>query len=328
MTGIFDAKIWVLTDGKAGHANQCLGLASALGVEPDTRRVEPGLPWSKLPPRLWLNPLRAADPDRDRLVPPWPDIVIAAGRQTVEPALAIKSASGGRTFCVQVQDPVSRRARFDVIAAPRHDGLSGDNVVQTSGALTGITEAVLAAAADRFADTLASLPRPLVAVLIGGSNGQYRMTEASITNLAAGLKRLSADHGAGLALTASRRTGEENEALLRGGLAGTAWWFWDGQGDNPYLGLLALADAIVVTADSVSMVSEACSTGKPVYVAGLDGGSDKFDRFHAHLHDQGMTRPFDGALESWTYEALRDTENVAEEVVRRYTAFASARAAS
>lgn len=328
MTGIADANVWLLTDGKAGHANQCLGLAAALGVEPQTKRVAPRFPWSKLPPQLWLNPLRAADPDRDQLVAPWPDVVIAAGRQTVAPSLAIKSASGGQTFCVQIQDPVSARGRFDVIAAPRHDGLSGDNVVETSGALTGITEKLLQSAKERFADTLATLPRPLVAVLVGGSNGQYRMTEASTMALAEGLKRLAMDHGAGLAITASRRTGDENEARLRGGLAGTSWWFWDGRGDNPYLGLLAHADAIVVTADSVSMVSEACSTGKPVYVAELEGGADKFDRFHAHLRDRGMTRPFDGSLDEWSYDALRDTELVAQEVAGRYAAFASTTAAS
>ena len=291
MTGMADAIVWLLTDGKAGHANQCLGLAAALGVEPDTKRLLPRFPWSKLPPQFWLSPLRAADPDRDQLIPPWPDMVIAAGRQTVAPALAIKSASRGQTLCVQIQDPVSARARFDVIAAPRHDGLTGENVVETSGALTGITEKLLTSAGERFADTLATLPRPLVAVLVGGSSGQYRMTEASTKTLADGLKRLAEDYGAGLAITASRRTGEENEAQLRGSLTGTPWWFWDGRGDNPYLGLLALADAIVVTADSVSMVSEACSTGKPVYIAELEGGSAKFDRFHAHLRDRGMTPP-------------------------------------
>ena len=328
MSGLSEANVWLLTDGKAGHANQCLGLAAALGVDAEAKSLMPRFPWSRLPPQLWFNPLRAGDPDGTQLIPPWPDMVIAAGRQTVAPALAIKSASGGRAFCVQIQDPVSARHRFDVIAAPQHDGLTGENLVETSGALTGITEALLQSAGERFADTLATLPRPLVAVLVGGSNGQYQMTEASTTALAAGLKRLAGDHGAGLAITASRRTGDENEARLRGGLSGTPWWFWDGRGDNPYLGLLALADAIVVTADSVSMVSEACSTGKPVYIADLEGGSDKFDHFHAHLRDRGITRPFDGSLDDWTYDALRDTEFVADEVVRRYDAFASTTAAS
>ena len=80
------------------------GLASALGVEPVVKRLSPGFPWSKLPPQLWFNPLRAAYPDGSQLQPPWPNLVIAAGRQTVAPALAIKRASAGQTFLVQVQD--------------------------------------------------------------------------------------------------------------------------------------------------------------------------------------------------------------------------------
>ena len=109
------------------------------GLKPKIKRIAPTFPWSKLPPQLWQNAISASDPDGNLLTPPWPDILIAAGRQTVAPALAIKSANFNRTFCVQVQDPVAWRRRFDVIIAPRHDRLSGDNVVQTVGALTGIT---------------------------------------------------------------------------------------------------------------------------------------------------------------------------------------------
>tara|TARA_B100000700_G_scaffold280577_1_gene330604 strand:+ start:4917 stop:5903 length:987 start_codon:yes stop_codon:yes gene_type:complete len=323
MIGLANTKVWVLTDGKTGHENQSLGLAAALKVEPSVKFVAPKFPWSKLPPSLWLSPIRFADPDGDQLIPPWPEIVIAAGRQTVAPALAIKSASGGRTFCIQVQDPVSRRNQFDVIAAPRHDGISGENIVETAGALTGITQAVLDNASDRFSGTLATIPKPLVAVLIGGSNGRYRMTEQATIRLSEGLKRLSAEQKAGLAITTSRRTGKEIEALLRKVLTGASTWIWNGEGENPYLGLLALADAIVVTADSVSMISEACSTGKPVYIAALEGGSVKLNRFHRHLSDRGMTRVFDGTLRSWTYDPLRDTELVAEEVADRYATFAS-----
>ena len=328
MIVLHDAKVWILTDGKPGHANQCLGLAGALGLKPKIKRIAPTFPWSKLPPQLWQNAISASDPDGNLLTPPWPDILIAAGRQTVAPALAIKSANFNRTFCVQVQDPVAWRRRFDVIIAPRHDRLSGDNVVQTVGALTGITRLKLDEAAARLSDTLASLPRPLIAVLIGGSNKQYRMTKKSMTELADGLRRLSIDNGAGLAITTSRRTNNRNESHLRKVLRGSSNWIWDGQGDNPYLGLLALADAMVVTADSVSMVSEACSTGKPVFVADLEGGSKKFNFFHDHLRSSGITRPFSGTFETWGYDALRDTELVAEEVARRYDACASPSAAS
>lgn len=313
--------VWVMTDGKPGMENQCLGLAEALealgGAAPLIKRLSPRFPWSSLPPQFWFAPLSTPVTDGAPLSPPWPDILIATGRQTVAPALAIKRASGGATFCVQIQNPAWRRDGFDLLAIPKHDGVTGQNVVETVGALHRVTPAKLLSEAEKFRAALAHLPRPLVAVLIGGSNRQYRMTEAVTQRLAANLKTLCDKHGAGLAVTASRRTGAENEKHLRDALADALCWFWDGSGDNPYFGLLGLADAIVVTADSVSMVSEACATGKPVHVIELDGGSAKFARFHEGLRIAGITRPFDGTLETWSYDAPDDTARVADEIVRR-----------
>lgn len=321
MTGLSQRSVWVVTDGKPGMENQCLGLAEALmaagGAQPVVKRIAPRFPWSALPPQFWPTPLLAPGGSGDRLEPPWPDILIATGRQTVAPVLAIKKASGGKTFCVQVQNPVVGRDRFDLLAVPAHDRVTGPNVIECQGALHRVTAAKLAAEAEKFRTPLARLPRPLVAVLIGGSNRQYRMTEAVTRRLAANLKALCGHHGAGLAVTASRRTGAANEAILRAALADCPAYLWDGTGDNPYFGLLGLADAVVVTADSVSMVSEACATGKPVYVIDLDGGSAKFDRFHRNLRNAGITRPFDGTLDSWSYTPPDDTAKVAAEIIRR-----------
>ncbi|CAN0433377.1 unnamed protein product, partial [Discosporangium mesarthrocarpum] len=192
-----------MTDGKPGMENQCLGLAEALvalgGEAPVVKRLVPGFPWSSLPPQFWLAPLSTPDTNGARLSPPWPDILIATGRQTVAPALAIKRASGGITFCVQIQNPVWRRDGFDLLAVPKHDGVNGGNVVETFGALHRVTPDKLAQEAEIFRERLAALPRPLIAVLIGGSNKQYRMTEGVTQRLAANLKTLCDDHGAGLA---------------------------------------------------------------------------------------------------------------------------------
>jgi mitochondrial fission protein ELM1 len=309
---------WVLSDGKPGMRNQCVGLAEALGVEFVVKTIRPRLPWRLLPPHLWMSALRAPGRDGDGLTPPWPELLIATGRQTVAPSLAIKRASGGRTFTVQIQNPVHARARFDVIVAPRHDGLDGDNVIATDGALHRVTAARLADEADKFRPALAHLPRPLVAVLIGGANRQYGFSAANARRLADGLVRVGSE-GAGLAITASRRTGAANERVLRDAVAPFNAYFWDGAGDNPYFGLLGLADAVVVTCDSVSMVSEACATGKPVHVFDLDGGSKKFRRFHAALRERGVTRAFAGAIESWRYAPLDDTTRVAQEIAARWS---------
>ena len=95
-------------------------------------------------------------------------------------------------------------------------------------------------------------------------------------------------------------------------------WIWDGSGDNPYMGYLALADVLVVTADSVNMVSEAAATGKPVFVVDLKGGSRKFRLFHEDMRGKGITRPFEGRLETWIYPPLQETARAAEEIRRRF----------
>lgn len=307
---------WVASEGHAGMENQCLGLAERLGAPVEVKRLHPRAPWTWLPPGWWPAPALALGPGSDRLVPPWPDLMITCGRRSVPYALHVRRASRGRTFTVHIQDPQTRLDRFDVVAPPRHDRLSGPNVVETFGALHRVTQERLREEAAKFRASVAHLPRPLVAVLVGGPNGAYEMTTETVAEIARKLRGL----GAGLAVTPSRRTGGMNVATLRNALAGAPAVVWDFAGDNPYFGWLGLADAVVATCDSVSMLSEACFTGKPVFVAELPGGNPKFRAFHAAMREAGYTRPFDGRLASWTYRPLDDTGAVAAEVRRRFAA--------
>lgn len=311
---------WVMTDGKAGMEVQCVGLAEALGFEPLVKRIQVTKPWRWLPPQLVPDPLGAIGPKRDRLAPPWPEVLIASGRQTVATSMAIRRASGGTTFTVQIQNPVVDPAAFDVVVAPRHDRLTGPNVIQTHGGLNRVTEARLSAAAARFGPAFAHMPRPLVAVALGGSNRAYRFTRTIAQRLGVDLARLCQAEGAGLLITASRRTDPSVLALLRAALKDCAAEIWDGEGENPYLGYLGLAEAFVVTGDSVNMVCEAATTGKPVFVVELAGGSAKFARFHQALRADDVTRPFAGRLEQWNYQPLRDTETTAAEIRRHLAA--------
>jgi mitochondrial fission protein ELM1 len=313
---------WVLTDGKAGTENQCIGLAEAVGLDFSVKRIVPRYLWRHLPTRWWTwmvgtNPNKSLAHDSDTLTPPWPDLLIASGRTSVAYAVAIKRASRGHTFAVQIQNPRIPAHHFDLVIPPRHDHLNAVNVISTMGALNRITPQRLKEGAEQFSGLLADLPRPLIAVLIGGSNRAYAMTAADTGALIEGLTKLVEDEGAGLAVTTSRRTGPENASRLRDGLARLAAVLSDGSGENPYFGFLALADAIVVTADSVSMTSEACSTGKPVYVAPLSGGSAKFREFHRTLMQAGYTQPFEGSLSGRTNKRLDETATIAAEVRRR-----------
>lgn len=302
--------VWLLCDDKTGTLNQARGVAERLaGLLPRPmavreHRARARFPFKFLPARLWqmFGTKLAVAALIPKLMPPWPDLVIAAGRSAVAPAAAIRRLSGGRTRVVALQNPRLPLTAFDLVIAPVHDGLAGPNLLALDGAPHRVSAARLADAAARPPPALAALKadagaagKPFVAVLLGGNSARYRFDTATADRLATDLARL-ADSGARLALTPSRRTPPGVVDRLQTALAPFPHFFWNGSGENPYLALLALADHLLVTGDSVSMLSEAASTGKPVYRIDLPGNPGKFALFHQRLETLRLVRPFTGVL--------------------------------
>ncbi|MFN3827158.1 MAG: mitochondrial fission ELM1 family protein [Micavibrio sp.] len=302
---------WIITEGIAGTENQCLGVAEALGVIPVIKRINLRQPWKTLSPYLACE--QSWSFTGDPLCPPWPDLVIASGRKAIAASRYIKKQSIGQTFTVQIQDPRITMAGCDLIAVPAHDNRTGENVLVTDATPNRITSEKLEEARHDFEDMFKTLPSPRVAVLIGGKSKVYDLTESNMATITKAMDNLDAQ-GYGLMVTASRRTGESNLHKLKDTLSRTKAFLWDGEGTNPYFGMLAWADYIMVTADSASMISEAATTGKPVYVINLEGGSDKFTRFHQNLLDKGIVRRFEGTLMPYSYPPLRDAALVAEAI--------------
>ena len=306
--------MWVVTDGKVGMENQCVAVAHRLGLDPVIKRVKLRTPWKQLSPwALRFGNRYSLSADGDQLDAPLPDLLIATGRHSVSSSLALRDLTKGKCLRVQIQNPGISPENFDLVVVPRHDRLSGPNILVTHGAPHSVTPANLDAARGKF-PRLADLPKPRVAVLLGGDNGVYRFTQSAAKALAECLSTLLRGNHGSLMLTPSRRTGAAIEAIFRDKLGGLPGEIWDGGGDNPYHAYLAYADHILVTADSVNMVCEAAATGKPVQVIPLDGGSDKFRRFHAGLEAEGITRPFQGTLETWSYQPVDDTQMVADSI--------------
>ncbi len=303
-----------MTDGKAGMESQCVGLAEAMGLVPVIKRVRLRTPWHELTPYVRLGGRLQFTSASDKLVPPWPDLLIATGRHSVAASLLVRKLSKRRTRIVQLQNPVIAPSHFDLVVVPRHDNLSGANVIATRGALNRVTPSLIKESAERIAWRFVHLKRPHIAVLIGGSNAAYRLGPDEIQSLAERLAVCARDMNASLLITTSRRTGDENLDILQSALVGVPHYLWPGTDENPYFGFLGMADFIVVTCDSVNMVSEAASTGKPVYVVDLPGGSPKFNRFHQALRDEGVTRIFADRLDAYAYRPLDDVAMVAEKV--------------
>ncbi|MCB9983365.1 MAG: mitochondrial fission ELM1 family protein [Rhodospirillales bacterium] len=304
---------WVVTEGFAGTENQCLGVAEALGAQPEVKRIGLRQPWKALSPYLGFE---NAYTFTSALKAPWPDLLIASGRKSIAASRYIKKMSGGKIFTVQIQDPRVNPAQFDLIAVPAHDPTRGDNVIVTTSAPNRVTATRLEKAKEEFA-AFDALPSPRIAVMIGGNSKAYRMDAIAMRKLVIKLSKLEGS----LMVSASRRTGEEGLRILHETFDESDHFLWDGQGPNPYFGMLAWADIILVTADSASMLSESCSTGKPVYMVPLDARGKRvhprIDKLHENLRQSGCLRDFDGYLESWSYEPLHDADIVAQEIRKR-----------
>lgn len=309
-------KLWIVTEGLAGTENQCLGVAEALemhfpGLVTITHRVRLREPWRSLSPWLGLEQWWSFDPVFN---PPWPDILITSGRKAIAAARFIKKESAGKTFTLHIQAPKIRVKDFDLIAVPQHDSLRGNNVLVTTASPNRITPGKLEIAKAAF-PALENLPAPRVAVLIGGTSKTHRITPSIAEGLLHDLDTLG--QTATLMITASRRTPESLRTGLHQKFSGSERHIiWDGAGPNPYFGFLGWADAIIATNDSASMLSEAATTGKPVYMVKLEGQSPKFDRLYEALEKQGALKEFKGHIEHWSYTPLRDADKVAQAVLK------------
>lgn len=260
--------VWPLCTDKAGDRGQIIRLAAALGwtTEEKTLVFNPLYKKSNL---LLGASLKSLDKDAsDALDSPWPDLVIASGRRSVPIARWIRRRSGGRTRLVHIGRPWAPPHLFDLIVTTAQYGLQArPNVLINTLTLNQPDATALEAAADRWRSRWADLPRPLIAVLVGGNARPLVLTEAAASELGERASALARDLGGSLAVTTSRRSPEAAVDALFAALPEASYRHRFGRdADNPYLGLLALADRFIVTGDSASMLSEACRSGKPVHL--------------------------------------------------------------
>ena len=310
------AVAWALSDGRAGNVRQAIALAEALDVgSVDHVALAARAPWSWLAPRRLPGDRRAFGTTFAAAMARPPLLAVGCGRQA---ALATRLLRARGTRVVQVLDPRIDPRHWDLVVAPAHDGLRGDNVITMLGSLNPVDEAWLLRARLAFA-RLAELPAPRTALLLGGPSAHAGLDLAAFQTLMAQLDAAAAREGGSLLVTASRRTPNALREALRAyrGRAPCTAWVDDTDGPNPYPGMLAWADRIVCTADSVNMLSEACATAAPVFVAGADGVRGRPRQFVDELLARGRIRALDARLDGYIGISLRETPRVAAEVRAR-----------
>jgi mitochondrial fission protein ELM1 len=310
---------WVITDAAAGNQRQALALAEQLQVPFRHLVLEPRAPWSWLAPRLTLGGTLALPADqRAVFAPPWPGMAIGCGRAAALFTRLLRPWSAGRCYTVQILDPRIDPAHWDTVIAPRHDQVVGANVLQPLGSLNAIDDAWLADGRESCPH-FAELLQPRVGVLLGGPRKGIALDADYARQLAGRLLDRWQREGGSLLVLASRRTPAALTEIFRQALQGVPGLVWAGPDDgrNPYPGVLGWADRLVVTPDSVNMLSEACAVGCPVQTFVAAPLPPKIERFHHALRSAGLLQDLDAAAAAKRAPPLRETGAIASTLRER-----------
>ena len=266
--------IWLIDAYRAGERGQVRALVEALGWPYETRVL------SYRKERFWPHLLcrdsvqGITDEAARSLQAPWPDLVISCGVRNEPVCRWIRAQSGGHTRYIHVGRPWAALETFDlVITTPQYRVPPRANVVNNMLTLHSVTAQRLATARSTWSDAFEALPRPCFAVIAGGNSGPFTFGPKAAAHLGRQASRLAREHGGSLLVTTSSRTSEAAVAALRGAIDVPGYFYqWrPDDKENPYFGMLAWADRLVVTGDSIAMLSEACATGKPVHMFDLGG---------------------------------------------------------
>ena len=304
-----------LHDGRAGNARQALALAHALEADAGAVVLAPRAPWRWLAPRRLPAAARAFGGDFAALLRQPPALAIGCGRQA---ALATRLLRERGARAVQLLDPRIDPRHWDLVVAPEHDGLRGDNVIAVLGGLNPVDDDWLLRARIAFPQ-FGALPAPHTVLLVGGPSRHAGLDDAGFAALLAQLAARARAEGGSFSAVASRRTPATwRDALgaVDPGLPGLRWRD-TGDGTNPYAGLLGHAGRIVCTPDSVNMLSEAAATRAPVFAWRPDAVEGRPRRFLDALLARGRVRALDEAMAKFQAEPLRETARVASEVRQR-----------
>ncbi|MGB1757993.1 MAG: mitochondrial fission ELM1 family protein [Candidatus Puniceispirillaceae bacterium] len=322
--------VWSVSDGTAGMRYQSLALAAIMGWDqsadfrdivvtphPILRHLPrlghwvPGLPLTQdaTPPVATIS--RISD---------YPNILVTCGRRMAGMSIALKARArrdGADMTTIHLQDPRLDPAYFDMLIVPHHDRARGDNVIVTKAALNRMNKSHIAASADSVPQHWSSTASPRVAVMIGGDNRRYKISNDMAVQMAQQLAAFAAANDAHLFLVPSRRCPDLTLSQLTSALPRENCFIATNDQPNPYPGVLAMADAVIVTSDSVNMASEAASTGKPVLIAYWQAETGRIAKFHHTMQAGKHTAPLTKMMPAEPFVPLDESAMVRQQVSAR-----------
>ena len=298
----------LLTQGMHGMISQVEGLAKALDIDFTHHTVELNNFWKMVPPKV--TPISQSvykKIDHENF-----DVIISCGRKSVIPSIHLKNNSNKKVFNIHIQDPKVDLKHFDFIIAPEHDSIKGQNVISTKGAIHYLTENEINENKDYLNSFIKKDERIIWTLIMGGPTKYYDYSTKNINEIFKTLSELSKKHNFQLVIIPSMRT-PTNIIQYANDYFGDDHTVIMDVDKKAYLSALAIAQNIIVTCDSSSMISEAALTGKPIYVASiLPKKNDKrFQKFRNLFRKLNIIKNLGEEIEDWNYEKLDETNRVA-----------------
>ena len=300
----------LLTEGMHGMISQVEGLAKALDLDFTHHKVELNNFWKLIPPKLTpISNKVYKDFDATNY-----DIIISCGRKSVVPSIYLKKNSQKKIINIHIQDPKVNLKYFDIIVTPEHDGVTGDNVISSKGAIHYLTEQEISSSKDYLVGRLDN-KKNYLGLIIGGPNKYYNYSNQIIERVLLKVKKISELNKLQVIAIPSIRT-PKNIITMTSEILGENHLTINEVDKRAYLSTLAISKYLVVTCDSTSMISEAAITGKPVYVEELPAKKNdyRFKKFRDLFTKLNIIKKLDKNLEDWTYKKLDESNRIAKEI--------------
>jgi len=308
-------KALLLTEGMHGMISQVEGMAKALNTQYSHRIVRLNFPWNLIPPKF--SPIsQIVLKDKIYLIEnETPDLIISCGRKSVIPSIILKKKNP-KIFTIHIQDPKVNYENFDIIIAPEHDNLSGKNIHISKGAIHYITEVEINRAKSYLIDKIKS--EKIVSLILGGPNKYYNFDDNQLIKIFDEIKSKFVSKDYKVIIIPSMRTPKKSIELAKKEMS-TCAYVVGSVDKQAYLSAYGLADYVIVTCDSTSMISEAATSGKPVFVAHMKPKKNnyRFKRFFELFKQMGITRDLGEKVETWSYNKHNEAQRIATEIKKK-----------
>ena len=307
---------WLLTEGAHGMVSQVEGLAKALNANFVHQKIIYNSFLSFLPPKF--SPKNRIVFNFDEIIKnvnpsQIPNIFISCGRKSVIPSIVLKQHFiknyDSKFYNIHIQDPKINFNYFDFIIAPEHDGLTGGNVFSSKGAIHYISNEEIEDARQTKKN------KNILTVILGGPNKYYNFSLQELKNIFTYIDQHFLSNFSQLLIVSSRRTPEAINSYLIDRYKNNNKVHVDNSSNREnYIKALAHADRIIVTSDSISMISEAATTGSPIHIAQLNPVKNdyRFMKFLNLFRDLNIVKLLDEKQENWTYDKLYETKRIAD----------------